>query len=218
MVLERLMLLMYVPLAVGGFRRTTVVRNAWMFSDQLLGLEIRLADRAWTMPALSTRNSILPAFTSLTALATSGVTVPLLGFGIRPRGPSTLPELADLAHDVGRGDDDVDVGPPALDLLDVLREARVVGPGRPGFLVLRRPGQHQHADLLADAVRAATTVPRIAWSAFLGSTPRRTAMSTDSANFAVAVSFTSATASSIVYSLFWSTFGVDGLESLAHLS
>src|SRR5947199_3932556 len=43
------------------------------------------------IPVLSTRNSTLPALTSLTALATSIVTVPVLGFGIRPRGPRTLP-------------------------------------------------------------------------------------------------------------------------------
>src|SRR2546429_4953141 len=45
------------------------------------------------MPALSTRNSTFPAFTSLIALATSKVTVPVLGLGIRPRGPSTLPSF-----------------------------------------------------------------------------------------------------------------------------
>ena len=46
---------------------------------------------AWTFPALSTRNSILPAFVSLTALAMLNVTVPAFGFGISPRGPSTRP-------------------------------------------------------------------------------------------------------------------------------
>jgi hypothetical protein len=38
-------------------------------------------------------NSTRPAFTSFTALAVSSVTVPVFGFGIRPRGPSTLPSL-----------------------------------------------------------------------------------------------------------------------------
>ena len=45
------------------------------------------------MPVLSTRNSTLPALISLTACVTFGVTVPVLGFGIRPRGPSTFPSL-----------------------------------------------------------------------------------------------------------------------------
>ena len=44
------------------------------------------------IPALSTLKSILPDFTSLTALATSIVTVPLLGLGINPRGPRTRPK------------------------------------------------------------------------------------------------------------------------------
>src|SRR3954453_12687272 len=39
----------------------------------------------------STRNSIFPPLMSETALATSGVTVPVFGFGIRPRGPRTRP-------------------------------------------------------------------------------------------------------------------------------
>src|SRR5659263_531895 len=40
---------------------------------------------------LSTRNSILPPLISVTALATSIVTVPVLGFGMSPRGPRILP-------------------------------------------------------------------------------------------------------------------------------
>ena len=46
-----------------------------------------------TLPALSTRYSTLPALISLTALVTSIVTVPVLGFGIKPRGPKTRPNL-----------------------------------------------------------------------------------------------------------------------------
>src|SRR5437899_13055011 len=43
------------------------------------------------MPNLSVLNSTLPPFTSRTARATSKVTVPDFGFGIRPRGPRILP-------------------------------------------------------------------------------------------------------------------------------
>ena len=45
----------------------------------------------WRLECRSTRNSILPPLMSVTALATSTVTVPVFGFGIRPRGPSTRP-------------------------------------------------------------------------------------------------------------------------------
>ena len=48
------------------------------------------------LPCLSTRNSILPPLMSVTALAVSMVTVPVFGFGIRPRGPSTLPSRPTL--------------------------------------------------------------------------------------------------------------------------
>src|SRR5216684_2039678 len=43
-------------------------------------------------PVLSTRYSTLPALVSLTAVFTSKVTVPVFGFGMSPRGPSTLPK------------------------------------------------------------------------------------------------------------------------------
>ena len=45
----------------------------------------------WMMLVLSRRYSILPALISWTAAVTLGVTVPALGEGIRPLGPSTLP-------------------------------------------------------------------------------------------------------------------------------
>src|SRR5215217_8117054 len=45
----------------------------------------------WMMPYRSTRYSILPRLISSTALPTSCVTVPLLGLGMSPRGPSTGP-------------------------------------------------------------------------------------------------------------------------------
>src|ERR1700684_4250006 len=40
----------------------------------------------WTIPALSTRNSTLPALVSLIAFATSNVTVPVFGFRSDVRG------------------------------------------------------------------------------------------------------------------------------------
>ena len=65
--------------------------------------------RAWTIPAFSTRYSILPPLASLTAVPTSKVTVPTFGFGIRPRGPRISTELAHGAHHVGRRDHAVEV-------------------------------------------------------------------------------------------------------------
>ncbi|MOA13125.1 hypothetical protein D3C78_1331600 [compost metagenome] len=53
------------------------------------------------IPVLSTLKSILPPFTSVTALPTSLVTVPDLGFGIKLRGPKTRPNLPTLAIQAG---------------------------------------------------------------------------------------------------------------------
>ncbi|MOA21970.1 hypothetical protein D3C78_1424940 [compost metagenome] len=50
---------------------------------------------------MSTLKSILPPFTSVTALPTSLVTVPDLGFGIRLRGPKTRPSLPTFAIQAG---------------------------------------------------------------------------------------------------------------------
>eukprot|EP01085_Mycamoeba_gemmipara_P002055 Mycagemm_TRINITY_DN10049_c0_g2::TRINITY_DN10049_c0_g2_i1::g.2055::m.2055 type:complete len:105 gc:universal TRINITY_DN10049_c0_g2_i1:253-567(+) len=53
------------------------------------------------IPVLSTLKSILPPFTSVTALPTSLVTVPDFGFGIKLRGPKTRPNLPTFAIHAG---------------------------------------------------------------------------------------------------------------------
>src|SRR5450432_1996044 len=86
-------LLRYLPLAAAGFALTMLSTSAWALATSESVANDVLPTGAWMMPVLSTRNSTLPALISLIALATSTVTVPVLGFGIRPRGPSTLPSL-----------------------------------------------------------------------------------------------------------------------------
>ena len=83
----------------------------------------------------------------------STVTVPVFGFGIRPRGPSTLPSLPTRAHHVGRRDDGVEVHEAALDLVDHLLAADDVGAGFLRFLLLLAAGNREHALALAEAVR-----------------------------------------------------------------
>src|SRR6185503_1860124 len=83
--------LRYLPLAADGFALTTLSTRAWAFSTRFrVGNDI-FPTGALMMPVLSTRNSTLPALISLIACATFGVTVTLVGFAMRPRGPSTLP-------------------------------------------------------------------------------------------------------------------------------
>ena len=84
-------LLTYWPLAAAGFAFTiapsSVSKFCWSFSTPKETLPIG----QWMMLVLSSLYSILPALASVTARATSGVTVPAYGFGIRPRGPRILP-------------------------------------------------------------------------------------------------------------------------------
>jgi hypothetical protein len=144
----------------------------------------------WRLACLSTRNSILPPLMSVTALATSMVTVPVFGFGMRPRGPRTLPSSTDLAHQVRGGDDGVEVEPAAGDLLDQLVGTDLVRAGRASGFSLLTGGEDQDPGRLAGAV-GRLTVPRTIWSALRGSTPSRKATSTVSSNLAVAVSLAS---------------------------
>src|SRR5436853_540437 len=93
MVEQRVALLTYFPFATVGLALMTAVIRLAAFSTSLSAAKLALPTGAWMMPVLSTRNSTLPALISLIALATSMVTVPVFGFGIRPRGPRILPSL-----------------------------------------------------------------------------------------------------------------------------
>ena len=62
MVDESVMLRMYVPFAVEGFARTSALMSALALSVSACSVNETLPMRAWTMPAFSTRYSILPPF------------------------------------------------------------------------------------------------------------------------------------------------------------
>src|SRR6201996_4219774 len=62
-------------------------------------------------------------------------------------------EAADLAHQVRGGHNRVEVEEPALDLLDQVVRAHVVGPGRPRGLGAVTGGEDEHASGLARAIR-----------------------------------------------------------------
>src|ERR671934_2511767 len=81
-------LLRYLPFAAAGFAFTMLSTNARALAIRFAAGNDDLPTGAWIMPLLSTRNSTLPALISWIAFAMSMVTVPVLGFGIRPRGPS----------------------------------------------------------------------------------------------------------------------------------
>ena len=114
----------------------------------------------------STRNSILPPLMSVTALATSTVTVPVFGLGIRPRGPSTRPSRPTLPIRSGRGHDGVEVEVAPGHLLDQLVRADLVGAGGHGGLRPVTGGEDEDPRRLAGAVgqvdRAADHLVRLA--------------------------------------------------------
>src|ERR1700691_3884292 len=99
-----------------------------MFSISFSTENDALPTPAWTIPAFSARNSTEPPLAPLTALLTSIVTVPTLGLGIRPRGPSTLPRRPTS------GTDDVRAG-------------------RLGVVALGAAGKHRNPHRAAGAVR-----------------------------------------------------------------
>src|SRR5262249_30713505 len=83
--------LRYLPLAAEGLALITLVMIVVAFSTSFSGAKLILPTGTWISAVLSVRNSTLPALISFTALVTSKVTVPVLGLGMRPRGPRTFP-------------------------------------------------------------------------------------------------------------------------------
>ena len=147
------------------------------------------------MPVLSTRNSTLPALISFTALAMSTVTVPVLGFGIRPRGPSTLPSLpttrimSGVATTASKS-----IQPPWI-FSTRSSPPTWSAPASWASRCLSGPAMTS-TDLVLPSPCGSTTVPRTIWSACLGSTPSRIDSATVSSNLANFSFWTSGSASS----------------------
>ena len=89
----------------------------------------------------------------LMARSRSKVTVPDLGFGIRPRRPRIRPRRPTMPIMSGRRDRDVELEPAGLDLLDQVLAADLVGAGAQRLLGLLALGEHGDPDDLAGAVR-----------------------------------------------------------------
>src|SRR5262245_6897219 len=81
----------YVPLEAEGLARMIDSMTVMALATSWSVWNDRFPTETCTLPTLSTRYSTLPALASRTARLTSKVTVPSLGFGMSPRGPSTLP-------------------------------------------------------------------------------------------------------------------------------
>src|SRR5919112_1604449 len=175
-----------------------------MFSTSLPSSKEALPMPAWTMPAFSTRNSTAPPLAARTAPATSIDTVPTFGFGIRPRGPSTLPRrptsgiMSGVAMQRSKS-----MVPPWT------TSTRSSAPTTSAPAALASSALAPRANTATRTVRpepfGKLQTPRTIWSAWRGSTPRFIEISMVSSNFALARSLISFTASWIGYSLVAST-------------
>ena len=172
----------YLPLAAAGLALTTLSTRAWALATSLAVSNDHLPIGAWTMPVLSTRNSTLPALISRTALAMSVVTVPVFGFGIRPRGPSTLPRRPTARIMSGVATTASKSTQPPMIFSTTSSPATVSAPASVASFCLSGPAMTS-TRLVLPRPCGSTTVPRTIWSACFGSTPSRSAISTVSSNF-----------------------------------
>src|SRR5574337_1341926 len=164
------------------------------------------------MPALSLRNFTGPAFAFLPAVATSAVTEPSFGFGIRPRGPSNWPSLPTTRIASG-----VAITTPKSMSPPCIFSARSSMPttSAPAALAASAfspAGQNTATRTVLPVPCGSTVEPRTPWSDFLASMPRRIATSTDSTNLVLALSLRIFNAASIGYGLPGSTWPAIALK------
>src|SRR5581483_7090021 len=182
-VVETVMLRRYCPFAPDGLAFTSASRTACAFAISRSPGNDFLPTGTWTLPALSTLNSTLPALTSRTARATSKVTVPTLGFGMSPRGRSifpsrpTWPMRSGVATAVSKSSQ-----PPWIFSTMSSAPTKSAPASRASRSFSPLANTSTRTDL--PVPWGSTTAPRTIWSAYLGLTPRRTASSTVSSNFA----------------------------------
>src|SRR6266540_890380 len=187
----------YRPFAVCGFALKMISMMTLKLALSLSGSNDAFPNGTWTIPAFSTRNSTLPAFCSFTARAMSIDTVPTFGFGISPRGPSTLPRrpttpiMSGVASTLSKS-----MNPPWI--FSARSSAPTMSAPAASASFALSPFAKTAIFTALPIPCGSTTAPRTTWSACFGSTPRLMAASTVSSNFFVAVSFTSFIASSIL--------------------
>src|SRR6516164_9653592 len=169
-----------------------------MLATSLSSENEALPTPACTMPAFSTRNSTEPPLAPCTAVLTSMVTVPIFGFGIMPRGPSTLPRrptsgiMSGVAMQRSKS-----IVPPCT------FSTRSSAPTTSAPAALASSALAPRANTPTRKERpvpfGSSTTPRTIWSAWRGSTPRLMETSIVSSNFAFARSLTILMASASGY-------------------
>ena len=141
-------------MAAAGLALIKLLQQGARVLGQLLGSERRLADGDVYDAGLLDAKLDLAALSSLTALPTSKVTVPTLGFGMSPRGPRSLPMrptrpiMSGVAIALSKSSQFF-----RADLLHQVLTADVVGARLARLAFLFALGEDQHANRLASAVR-----------------------------------------------------------------
>src|ERR1700739_790153 len=168
------------------------------------------------LACLSIRKLILPPLMSDTALVMSGVTVPVLGLGIRPRGPRIRAIRPTLAIWSG-----VAIAASKSKKPPWIFSIRSSLPTTSAPAAVASSAFSPTANTATRAVLPVPcgrlTVPRTIWSALRGSRPIGTAPSTVASSLADAVSLASLAASSGVYRPVRSTFSAAARYALLFL-
>src|SRR2546421_288849 len=185
----------YCPFEVDGLFRIRASTSVLRFSCSAFCSNETLPIGTWTMPNLSVRNSTLPPFASRTARATSCVTVPDFGFGIRPRGPSTLPSGPTLDMMSGVAIAVSNSVQPSVTFLTRSSPPTTSAPASCASRALS-PTANTATRTFLPVPLGSTTEPRTICSAWRGSTPNRMCASTVASNLEIEVSRTSWTATS----------------------
>src|SRR5687768_11588828 len=150
------------------------------------------------IPARSTLNSIRPDLISLTARSMSNVTVPDLGFGMRPRGPSFFPSRPTVPIMSGVAMATSNSNQPASMRFTRSSPPTSSAPARSASCAFS-PWANTITRLVLPVPWGRTTVPRTSWSAWRGSTPSRRCASTVPSNLLMEIFGSSSEASPISY-------------------
>src|SRR5581483_4009443 len=169
------------PLAAGGLSVFTCSKKASRFSLRRFTSNDFLPKIAWRLPPSSTRYFALPPLNSLTAVTTSAVTEPSLGFGMSFFGPRTLPSLPTTRIMPGWAMTTSKSNQPSSIFF-----ARSAPPtsSAPAALACsaRAPSANATTRFSCPIPCGNEKVPRICWSDFLASMPSFRWTSTDSSN------------------------------------
>ena len=117
----------------------------------------------------------------------SGVTVPVLGFGIRPRGPRTCPNWPTTRIASGEATTtSKSIMPPLICSARSSMPTKVSAPAALALSAAFAPWVNTATRTSEPVPWGSVVAPRTAWSDFLASIPRLTATSTVSLNLTVA--------------------------------